>query len=410
MKRAGSSVALLMAVAALSGCSFSGINSKPLPFTKGHGEGSYTVTVVMDNAVNLVTNSEVKVDDVSVGSVRKIEFKNWKAELTIGLDPNVKLPANAEARIGQKSLLGAEYLELAPPAGEPSPEKLAQGDVIGLDRTSRYPETEEVLSGVSSLLNGGGLGQLQTITQELNKAFGGRQSDIRSFVSNLETFVATLDAQKGDIVKAISALDRLSATYAAQQVTVDRALRDLPRGVEALASEREALTGSLQSLGRLGDATHRLVTSTQDDLVANLNHASRFLGGLADAGKDIPEALQGITFPFTLPAVKKFKGDYVSLLLTIDLSAKSLTRDFLGGTPFPELYAGLLGMIPGPTVTSSPDLLKDPLAGLLPKPGKPGGVKTPSAPTSPVPTPGTSSSGSGDLLGGVLGNLFGGGG
>ena len=66
-----------------------------------------TIYVQMPDTLALNVNSRVRVADVFVGSVRAIELKNWVATLTLDLDPSVKLPENATAKIGQTSLLGS---------------------------------------------------------------------------------------------------------------------------------------------------------------------------------------------------------------------------------------------------------------------------------------------------------------
>jgi len=91
---------------------------------------------------NLVPNAEVKVNDVTVGSVVASEATDWHAHLTVALDGVTRLPANATARVGQKSLLGAEYLELSAPTDQPPIGQLRDGDAIPLSRTGKYPETE----------------------------------------------------------------------------------------------------------------------------------------------------------------------------------------------------------------------------------------------------------------------------
>src|SRR3546814_8159169 len=77
-------------------------------------------------------------------------------------------------------------------------EQMASRAVIPVERTGRYPETEEVLASAATLLNGGGLGQVRTITRELNKAMGGREGDLRSLIDNLDTLATTLDAQRSE--------------------------------------------------------------------------------------------------------------------------------------------------------------------------------------------------------------------
>src|SRR3546814_1410691 len=100
------------------------------------------ITVYMENAVNLVPNSEVKVNDVTVGAVRTIEFDGWRAKLTLGVEKGTRLPANVEAKIAQKSLLGAEYIELEVP----------EGMVAEKEQMASRARSEERTSGLKSLL------------------------------------------------------------------------------------------------------------------------------------------------------------------------------------------------------------------------------------------------------------------
>ena len=48
-----------------------------------------------------------------VGTVRKIELKDWVPTLTLQIEPGIKLPANATAKIGQSSILGTQHVELS---------------------------------------------------------------------------------------------------------------------------------------------------------------------------------------------------------------------------------------------------------------------------------------------------------
>ncbi|MCW2830570.1 MAG: virulence factor Mce family protein [Aeromicrobium sp.] len=356
-------LAVLAAVLLAGGCEFTGVNSRSLPLTKGGGGDDLRVTVTMENAVNLVPNSEVKVSEVTVGSVRKIEFdhKTWTAKLTLGLEKGVRLPRNVRASIGQKSLLGAEYLSLEEPA-EPSSTLLADGDVVGLDQTGRFPETEEVLSSLSLLLNGGGLGQVQTITRELNYALSGNETEVRSMIQGLDTFVGTLADQKKEIVAALDGLDNLAKGYAGDTQTIDRALRSVPAGVETLAAERAELTKTLAAVGKVGDITDQIVRDTREDLTANLDNLEQTVGGFADANDVLIDSLGSITWPFPVDAVLRgFAGDYINLFPTVDVSLGTIERDFLSGTPLDGIYSGLLEQIPGGSILGDSDLLTDPL-------------------------------------------------
>ena len=96
LSRAAVGLAVALVVAALSGCGFRGANSFPLPGTKGGGPGSYTVQAQMPDVQNLERNSRVRVNDVTVGKVTNIELQNWHALVTMTINGDVNLPANAK--------------------------------------------------------------------------------------------------------------------------------------------------------------------------------------------------------------------------------------------------------------------------------------------------------------------------
>lgn len=369
MTRRGRFVARALVVASasavLTGCGFSGLADQPLPLSKGSGRDAIHATVYLDDAANLVPNAEVKVDDITVGSVRKISFDRWRAKVAIALEPGTRVPADATASVAQKSLLGAEYLELAAPAGGSTASSVAllgEGDVIPLARTSRYPETEEVLSSLSLVLNGGGLDKVSTITRELNRALGGREQDWRRVVDELETFVGTLDRQKYDIVRALEGLDRVSRVFADQRGDLDTALDRLPGGIDTLADQRKKLTSTLAAVAKFSDTASDVVETSGDDLDANLTSLRPVLTQLADAGSNLTQALGDLSFPFPLKGANvAIQGDYLNFFATFDLTTDSLTRDFLAGTPLEGVYAGLTGSLPSATSTTSTDPLREPL-------------------------------------------------
>jgi phospholipid/cholesterol/gamma-HCH transport system substrate-binding protein len=332
------SVLALIAVLLLAGCRYDGVTSLPLPFRVGVGDGSYPVVVHLAQAANLVQNAEVKVGDVTVGTVTGIHYDAGHARLDLSLAPSAVLPGNATARVAQKTLLGAEYLELAPPSAGPAVGRLRAGDVIPLERTGRYPETEEVFAALAALLNGGGLAQIQTITTELDRALVGREPEVRALTGNLARLLGTLDAQRGDIVRAMAGLDRLAGTVAGQRATLDRALDTLPAGLAAIERDRGELTASLSAVAGAGDAVAQLVARSRGDTVTMLRDVQPILGRLADAGQNLTRSVSILgTFPVPshtgFPAA--FKGDYANGYLVLDLDPATLSRNLLDGFRLP---------------------------------------------------------------------------
>lgn len=339
-RRAAAAVGSAVAALVLSGCTFSGVGSLPLPLRAGTGDDAIRVVVELAQVSNLVPNAEVKVGDVTVGSVVATQAVDWHARLTVSLDGDVRLPANATARVAQKSLLGAEHLELSPPVHGPAVGTLRDGDVIPLERTGRYPETEEVLAALGVVLNGSGLQQLKTITSELDQLFAGRETDVRELLTNLDDLVGTLDAQSADIVRAMEGLDRFSRTLADEREVVEDGLDRIPPALEVLVAEREDLTRALTEIAEFGDVTTRLVHDSREDLLADLAALRPTLRKLADTGTDLTDsASMLVTYPFpantTFPGM--MKGDYGNLFAIIDVTPSVLAENFVGGfdTPLP---------------------------------------------------------------------------
>ena len=95
-----------LAVVVLTGCGFRGAASIPLPGGEGQGDDAYKLTIEFSDVIDLVVQSAVKVDDVTVGSVESIEVDGFNAKVVVSVNPGVELPANTTASVRQTSLLG----------------------------------------------------------------------------------------------------------------------------------------------------------------------------------------------------------------------------------------------------------------------------------------------------------------
>ena len=132
--RLGALIALALVATVLSGCAWRGLNSLTLPGTEGSGAGSFEIQAQLPDVSTLQENSRVRVGDVNVGTVTKIERQGWHALITMTLNGDVELPANAVATVGQTSLLGSAHVELAAPGGV-APQGRLRGGSLPIDVT-----------------------------------------------------------------------------------------------------------------------------------------------------------------------------------------------------------------------------------------------------------------------------------
>ncbi|WP_432075899.1 MCE family protein [Streptomyces wuyuanensis] len=370
----------------LTGCEFSGLYDVGLPGGAAADGNAYRVTVEFRDVLDLVPQSAVKVDNVTVGAVEKVELDGWHARVRLRIADSVKLPANAVAELRQTSMLGEKYVALSAPVDAAPAGRLKDGARIPLSRSGRNPEIEEVLSALSALLNGGGVAQLKTITTELNKALEGRENRVKSLLTELDTFMAGLDARRKEIVRALAGIDRLAKRLAQEKKTIAQAVDTVPPALKVLADQRRKLTAMLTSLSKLGKTGTQVINASRDDTVANLKSLRPILEQLNKAGDDLPNALELMTtYPFPRNAVDAIHGDYVNLKITADLDLASV----YGNLPDEPSRPGGPGKPPLPDVPGVPDLPDVPDVPGVPKPtALPGTPDAPGRPSAPAQPPG----------------------
>lgn len=373
---------------ALSGCGFSPY-SLPLPGGADVGSNPYEVKVQFQDVLDLVPQSAVRVNDIAVGKVRKIELNGWTAVVTLEINRDAKLPDNAEATIRLTSLLGEKFVSLAAPKTG-AVGSLGDGDFIPLDRSGRNPEIEEVLGAASLVFNGGGLEKTQTIVRELNKTLDGNEPEIKELLKSSNTFVTQLDNNKQALLTSLERINRLAVETNKQKGAITGALDSLPEALTVVNEQRDDLVKLLQALDRLGGVGTRVVKESKADTIADLKALGPILRRLADSGDDLAKSFTALlTFPFpdaavggtTVQGAKDFhKGDYTDLYAEMDISLQQLAGLLGQGDAGPPAAASGGSTDP---LTSLADLV----GGLVP--GAPTGL--PSLPGSNTTLPGTTS-------------------
>jgi phospholipid/cholesterol/gamma-HCH transport system substrate-binding protein len=316
---------------ALSGCGLGGgLYDTPLPGGADVGDHPMTITADFSDVVDLVPQSSVKVENIAVGRVAKIELNpdGRSARVTLVVRGDLGLPEGTTARLQQTSLLGEKYVALVRPAtgSATGAGELHDGSNIGLAATSQVAQVEQVLGALSMVLNGGAVGKFQEISHELEQVSAGRPEEIREFLDSMNVFVTSLDSRKEAITDALDALDHLSITLASDKDKIATALEGLSPGMQVLVEQRGQLVQMLNALDRLSQVTVRTLNASQKNMVRDLNLLEPILDKLAESGDALPDSLQILfTFPFTDAVLDGIKGDYINAFVTANYG--SLPQD-----------------------------------------------------------------------------------
>ncbi len=360
-----------IALFASAGCSgWRGVNSLPLPGTEGGGPGAFDIQAQMTDVTNLQENSRVRVSDVTVGTVTKIERQGWHALVTMRLNGDVDVPANSTVKLGLTSLLGTLPVELAPPKGAQPQGKLHQGSLIPLANSGSFPSVEQTLSAVSMVLGGGGIGNVQDITEAFSTAFHGRAEDLRSLIHQLDVFTANVKDQTPDIIAASESLNQVVGKLAASQPVLDRAVDSIPQALAVLNGERENLVTAADKLSKFAALATDTVDRSKENVVKELRALGPTLEQLANAGPAMTRALSFIpTVPFPSDTIEKWqRGDYANLTAIVDLTLSRIDQAFFTGTRWEcdltelELQWGrTIGQFPSPCTAGGPNNPGNPL-------------------------------------------------
>ncbi|WP_110206549.1 MCE family protein [Nocardioides daejeonensis] len=371
----------------LTGCGLlgNGVYETDLPGGADLGKDPITITADFTDVLDLVPQSSVKVDNVEVGQVSRITLnkdgRSARVELT--LNRSAELPEGTTARLQQTSLLGEKYVALLRPASTGAA-PLEDGEHLGVAATSQAAEVEQVLGSLSLVLNGGGVEQFQTISRELQAVSAGRPEQIKGFLRQLNTFVGGLDDRKEALTATLDGLDRLGATLVADKDKIITALEELSPGMQVLVDQREDLVKMLSALDRLSDVTVDTLNAAQADIVADFEALRPILDQLAEAGDDLPQALQILlTYPFPDAVLGAIRGDYFNVFVTTNFSTPANCGGFACNWPQPADGPGANSVTPRvPRV--APGLEWDDHPELGPDPGP---SQSPTGPTSSTPSP-----------------------
>lgn len=350
----------------LAGCQFGGLNSLNMPGTVGHGAGAYSITVELPDVATLPQNSPVMVDDVTVGSVSGVEAVqradgSFYAAVKLSLERNVKLPANAIAKVGQTSLLGSQHVELSAPVGQPPIGELRDGSRIPESQGGRFPTTEEVLSALGVVVNKGNLGALQDITQEVSAAVAGREGQFADLIPRLAELAASLNRQTDDIINAAEGLNRFAGILARQKDSLDRTLDTLPAALKVLNDNRANIVDAFAALRRLATVGARILSETKSDFAAETKDLYAVIKPVNDNRSALIDSLDFLaTFPFPGKNLKRVaRGDYFNIWEVFDLTLRRLGE---------TIFTTSLGLDPNmkhlDEVVNPPDFLVGEMANL----------------------------------------------
>lgn len=243
-------------------------------------------------------HADVKLRGRVIGEVRDIDADGGGARLRLALQPDAlrHLPANITAQMLPTTLFGERYVALVPPP-YPAARHLADGDVIGQDRSANAIELEQVLRNVLPLLTAVKPEKLSATLTALAQALQGRGTELGDTMVRLNAYLAELNPELPALNRDITELARVARLYGDASPDILRALTELTVTSRTIVDQRA-------NLARL----YGSVTGSADYITAWLRETSPLIIRLSADSRPTLEKLARYSpsFPCTLKTLSDF--------------------------------------------------------------------------------------------------------
>ncbi|MUL74546.1 MCE family protein [Mycolicibacterium sp. CBMA 226] len=270
IRRPAVQITLLVALLALLGSAAVAVWPTPRPLTIS---GDFT------SAVGLYPGDAVKVAGVPVGTITAITSGRGSTKITMTVNRDVDIPADAAAVIVAPNLVAARFIELAPVYD--SGPTATDGARIPGDRTAVPVEWDQVKD------------ELTKLSQQLGPTTGSIQGPLSRFVNQAAD---TFDGN-GDSFRQV--------------------IRELSQTAGRLGDSRTDLLGTVKNLHILVDALSR----SNDQIVEFSSHVASVSQVLADSSSRLDTALG--TLSMALNDIRGFlKDNNASLVGQVDRLAQ----------------------------------------------------------------------------------------
>lgn len=297
-----------------------------------------TVTGYFSNAAAVFEGNDVRVLGVPVGRITSVEPAGQVVRIEMLVEDSVPVPVDANAVVVSPSLVTGRYIQLTPPyIGGP---RMADGAQIPLQRTAVPLGVDDLTRTVTELStvlgpdgvnrdgtladlldvgaqnldgNGQALGDTIGDLARLTDTLAGSREDLFGTVTELQSFVATVEANDAQVAELTTRLADVSGFLAGERDDLGAALAELSFAlgdVAAFVQDNRAVLRS--NVDRLTEVTQVLVQ--QRDALADIaDVAPAALGNLANGYNassgtlDTRSNLQDLTLPPLVTVCKEVR-------------------------------------------------------------------------------------------------------
>ncbi|MGV9802040.1 MCE family protein [Mycobacterium sp. NPDC003449] len=256
---------------------------------------SHKLTAYFTNAVGLYPGDEVRVVGVPVGQIDSIEPRPSDVKITMNIDRDVKVPADAKALIIAPNLVSARFIQLTPAYTEG--EVMAKDGTIGLDHTAvpvEWDEVKEQLTQLSSQLGpneGSVQGPVAAFVDQAAATFDGNGDSFRNALRELSQTAGRLGDSRTDLFGTIKNLQVLVNALSNSNEQIVQFTNHVASVSQVLAESSAGLNDTLDTLNQALNDVKGFLGESNEALIGQVGKLSEFTQILTDHSDDIEQIL-----------------------------------------------------------------------------------------------------------------------
>ncbi|MFV2174743.1 MCE family protein [Actinomadura sp. LOL_016] len=235
-------VLVAVVAVAVSGCSYR---------TAGAPKGDLTLTAKFDDVQGLVAGHSVQMSDIKVGSVVKVELVDgYRAEATLTIQDEFRVPQGTRAEIKVTSLLGENFVDLQMPPGASMDAGPFLGDGGELADTRVQPAFEDVVGQAGPLIKALAGDDLATVVNAGATALDGNGKKLNATIAKASDLVQVFVDQRRALAESVDQFAKLGRDLAENEDVLAEAPEQIERTTRLLDDNKEKIIRAVDELTR----------------------------------------------------------------------------------------------------------------------------------------------------------------
>ena len=327
----------------------------------------YSLTAHFDDVTGLSKGDDVKLAGVKIGQVSSVRVDdNGRAEVSLSIEDDVRVPTDSEAAIRWRNLLGQRVVYLEPGEGE---QMLDSGDEIR--RTKSVVDIGALINELGGVVSAVDPAQLNSLMTAISGALDGNEARVGQLLESAGSLLQVLAERSETIGNLIEDFDTVSAALASRDQQIRVMVENLAVLTETFADNEGLMDSTLTELAQYSSGLDQVLTTNDQDLRNIIQSLSQVTDTVRDNISVIEDQL--INLPGALEALHKVtnRGEFI-VVEPLCFSTGPPPCPTPTETPDPgDVQSGNAAVLAAGPVSpdgqAPPDPMADALAGLVPE-------------------------------------------